>query len=185
MEMSKIVKVIEDLESRLAALRRLVDPEGLSPAPTAGKRGRKKRDPDAPKREPNNWIKFTQRVRGVLKDNDAEIKMAKHFMKFAKHVQANPEGVDITDEEILKSRKSWAPPADGEGSSEEETGASSSAEAGGAAEPAKRGRKPMTDEEKAAAKATREAKKSDHVIAETPSTANVTTAVKKVVKKKE
>jgi hypothetical protein len=150
-ELSKIVKVIEELEGRLATLRKLVDPEGLAPPSSASKRGRKKRvrDPDAPKREPNAWIKFTQRVRAVLKENGEEIKMAKHFMKFKKAVQEEDGGVDFTDEQILEMRRGWEPPAEDEAPAPAPTTETPSAEK-------KRGRKPMTEEQKAAARASRE-----------------------------
>ncbi len=179
LEMSAVLKVIQDLESRLAALRRLVDPEGLSPAPASAKKQRRKKDPDAPKREPNAWIKFTQHVRTVLKEGDAEIKMAKHFMKFAKHVQTEL-GAEATAAQILETRKTWEPPAAGEESGDS---SASSAEEGGAASgaAAKRGRKPMTDEQKAAAKEAREeAKKKEALSAAEESAA----AKKKVVAKK-
>lgn len=155
LEMSAVLKVIQDLESRLAALRRLVDPEGLAPAPAAGKKQRRKKDPDAPKREPNAWIKFTQHVRTVLKEGDAEIKMAKHFMKFAKHVQAEAGG-EATAEQILAMRRGWEPPAAGEESGDSSASSAEESVSGAEKAPAKRGRKPMTDEQKAAAKAARD-----------------------------
>lgn len=156
MELSKILKVVEDLEARLASLRKLVDPDGTHAPPEKRKRRQKKeKDPNAPKREPNAWIKFTQRVRTVLKENGEEIKMAKHFMKFAKEVQP-AEGEEISDEAILERRRGWEPPAAG---SESEAEVAEATDASGAAptEEKKRGRKPMTEEQKAEAKAKREA----------------------------
>lgn len=154
MELSKIVKVIEDLEARLTSLRKLVDPDGTHTPPEKRKRRQKKeKDPNAPKREPNAWIKFTQRVRTVLKENGEEIKMAKHFMKFAKEVQP-AEGEEISDAVILERRRGWEPPAAG---SESEAEVAEATDASAPVEEKKRGRKPMTDEQKAEAKAKREA----------------------------
>lgn len=178
LEMSAVLKVIQDLESRLAALRRLVDPEGLSPAPAAGKKQRRKKDPDAPKREPNAWIKFTQHVRTVLKEGDAEIKMAKHFMKFAKHVQAEAGG-EATAEQILAVRRGWEPPAAGEENGDSSASSAEESVSGAEKAPAaKRGRKPMTDEQKAAAKAARDEASAASAAEETAS------KKKKVVAKK-
>ena len=179
MELSKILKVVEDLEARLASLRKLVDPDGThAPAEKVKRRQKKEKDPNAPKREPNTWIKFTQRVRTVLKENGEEIKMAKHFMKFAKEVQP-AEGEEISDAAILEKRRGWEPPVAGSESEAEATDAS-----GGLAGEKKRGRKPMTEEQKAEAKAKRDAA----VTAEATAAASESEAVgaikKKIVAKK-
>ena len=56
------------LEAKMVALEAKVEALEASVAKTAKSSSSKKaKDPDAPKREPNWWIKATQRVRGILK----------------------------------------------------------------------------------------------------------------------
>lgn len=160
------------LEAQVAALRGTLGGEAVG-APVKKKRGPKPRAPDAPKREPNDWIKFTMRVRGILKADGTEFKMAKHTMAFCKHLK-DAVGAAATDEQIRGQRTGWEPPAAEETSSagteelrEEMRAAGKAAIAAGADVDAalqevvekRRGRKPMTEEQKAAAKAAREAKK--------------------------
>lgn len=170
--MSAVLETIKDLETRLSALRKLVEGGAKTKKP------KKERDPDAPKREPNDWIKFTQRVDGLLKGADKSFKRVADSKKFAAHLKKGKTYAEWTDEAILAERETWAPPA-AEDAASVGTAEVGSAEipteakpAGGAAAEAKaaepesdaesdgkkRGRKPMTAEQKAAAKAEREAK---------------------------
>lgn len=163
-EMKKLIdtvlamrKQMASLESQLATLTGVE----LPPAGKRGRKARKPRDPDAPKREPNDWIKFTQRVRELLKEKDLGFKMAKHGLAFAKSLKEVYPEYTCDDKQILAARKTWVPPVAAEESAAEETAAeTSAAEETGDDAPKKRGRKPMTDEQKAEAKAAREAKKS-------------------------
>jgi hypothetical protein len=159
------------LEAQVAALRGTLGGEAAAPAKK--KRGPKPRAPDAPKREPNDWIKFTQRLREALEAGDSKFKMAKHTMAFAKHVK-NSVGMEATAEQILAARGSWEPPAAevagsvGTDELREELRAAGKAaiESGADIDAAlqevvekRRGRPAMTAEQKAAAKAERAAKK--------------------------
>ncbi len=168
-EMSTVLETIKDLETRLSALRKLVEGGAKTKKP------KKERDPDAPKREPNDWIKFTQRVDGLLKGADKSFKRVADSKKFAAHLKKAKVYAEWTDDAILAERETWTPPAVEEkdaasvGSAEVGTAevpteakadaADAGAESGSESDSKKKpGRKPMTAEQKAAAKATREAK---------------------------
>ena len=165
-EMKKLIDTVLAMRKQMASLEaQLATLTGVE-LPPAGKRGRKARkprDPDAPKREPNEWIRFTQRVRELLKENDLGFKMAKHGMAFAKSLKAAFPEYGCDDKQILAARKKWPPPVS---SGEESAADATDAELTTAAEesatddgPKKRGRKPMSAEQKAEAKAAREAAK--------------------------
>jgi hypothetical protein len=197
--MKNIIAAVAELESRLSALKSLVGGGGAgggAPAAAPTKKSRKARDPAAPKKEPNAWIKFSMRVRALLKENGQEFELAKHMMSFTKHLK-DTVGMDVDDAGILAARASWEPLSDDdvekhreamrelgkkvmdEGGdvdaaikayAEEHLGArtlpgaaaavpaDSASAASGGSEKKKPGRKPMTEEQKAAAKAEREAK---------------------------
>lgn len=160
-----------------------------SSAPAKGKRGtRKPRDPDAPKKEPNDWIKFTSRVRSVLAPQmeDGKKVAPKAVTQVSSALKDASLMTSATDAQIIAAYKNWLanPPAvskmvaagrdkkskkskgdASDGSSDGSSVASSSksapapAPAEASADGKKKGRKPMTDEQKAAAKAKRDAKK--------------------------
>ena len=159
--LASVLENIRDMETRLAALRELVGGEaGAVLSGEGGKRGRKRRvkkerDPNAPKREANVWIKFTQLVDSTLKEGGVAFKRVADSKKFAKHLK-DKKGYEEWDAgSILEARKGWESWA----TVEEEIASEGAAESGAPTEEKKRGRKPMTDEQKAAAKAAREAKK--------------------------
>ncbi len=174
------------------ALRDVIGGKNLdvsSSAPAKGKRGsRKPRDPDAPKKEPNDWIKFTSRVRSVLgpQMEDGKKVAPKAVTQVASSLKDASLMPSATDEQIIAAYKNWLanPPAvskmaaegrdkkskksKGDASSDGSSVASSSksdaapAKADETSAPAdgkKKGRKPMTDEQKAAKKKERDAKK--------------------------
>lgn len=173
-DLSTILDSIKDLESRLAGLKSLV-----SQAAKGKKRAKKERDPDAPKREPNDWIKFTQRVDTLLKGAEKSFHRVADSKKFASHLKGKKTFDEWTDEEILAEREIWTPPPTEQAPSEPLTSSTAEEavppsaekenESSGEAEKKKPGRKPMTEEEKAAAKAKREAKKSAAAAAATES----------------
>ncbi len=159
-----------------------------SSAPAKGKRGsRKPRDPDAPKKEPNDWIKFTSRVRSVLgpQMEDGKKVAPKAVTQVSSALKDASLMPSATDAQIIAAYKNWLanPPAvskmvsegrdkkskkskgdstvsSGDGSSVASSkSAPAPAPADASADGKKKGRKPMTDEQKAAAKAKRDAKK--------------------------
>lgn len=180
-ELKTVLETIAAMEAQLVGLRKQLGDAGGGKA----KKERKPRDPDAPKREPNEWIKFTLRVDAALKAAEQGFKRVAEGKQFAAHLKSQKAYAEWTDEEILAQRATWTPPvkavpepeSGGESESEElraelrEVGkaalaagedvdaalAAAAAKKLGADGEKKRGRKPMTAEEKAAAKAAREA----------------------------
>lgn len=88
------------------------------------KKPKKERDPDAPKRESNDWIKFTQRARALLKkegfDTGVEVtqfcgelkeKMPKKSTTDSKgNSKETPDYESLSDEAILSARRAWVKP---------------------------------------------------------------------------
>ena len=64
--MSAIMQTIATLETQLNELKASLASSGSFPI-TPVKKAKKEKDPGAPKKEANVWIKFTQRVGGLLK----------------------------------------------------------------------------------------------------------------------
>ncbi len=101
----------------IEALRDTLGGTGFSAsAPVKGKRGPKKeKDPDAPKREPNDWIKFTSRVRSVLATEMEEGKKVapKAVTQTASSLKEAGLMGSATDEQIRAAYKEWLanPPA--------------------------------------------------------------------------
>ena len=82
------------------------------------KRAKKERDPDAPKKEPNDFIKFASHIRGVFTANleEADLKIAKS-VKCVTQVASALKEADLmgtaTDEQIVDAFAEWRanPPA--------------------------------------------------------------------------
>ena len=136
--MSADSKMIAVLKLELAALKGRVEllesqsmsaPEPAVPAKIKAKRTKKERDPDAPKGEPNAWIKFTSRVNVLLNENDAKLPGAeqKQFCSLlkdnllaelkklddTKKMLTEDDYASIDSEMILTERKSWVKPETG------------------------------------------------------------------------
>ena len=86
-----------------------------SEAPDAPKKAKKEKDPNAPKREPNEWIKFTSRVRvliskaieGELDDKGVQKKAhPKAVTQTASAFSASMRQI-ATDEQILSAYQLW------------------------------------------------------------------------------
>ena len=121
-------------EAEMAALKARVElleetrPEAVEePVKKAAKKAPKKeRDPDAPKKEPNSWIKFTARVNEVLNENEAKLPGAeqKQFCSSLKDALLEELGKDkkdkltaedyesISAETILSKRETWVKPTE-------------------------------------------------------------------------
>lgn len=105
-EVAKVLEVISNLEARLAELRGLLAAKGEK-----GKKAKKVRDPNKPKREPNAWIRFTQRVEGILRAAEkgcGSATMSKQFCKFLKDKKPYAEWLD---EQVLEEWDTWEPPS--------------------------------------------------------------------------
>ena len=152
------------------------------------KKAKKERDPDAPKKEANNWIKFTSRVREVLKtegfSTGVEVTQFCRTLKEAlpTHEVENAAGKTVTepdysaisDEEILAKRRSWVKPEHSEqelagkskrkGSVSGSEASDSASEAGDKPKEEKKKRQ-WSEEAKASAAAKRAAKKAEKAAA--------------------
>ena len=180
-----VAEAIRDALAGKLDLSAVASAASSTPAAKA-KRAKKERDPDAPKKEPNDWIKFTSRVREVLTAaaTDGKKLHPKAVTQTASALKAADLMGTATDAQIQAAYADWLanPPAvskqEAEGKSKRSKAGSdasstaSSSSAGDAAPVAevaapkkKGGRKPMTDEQKAAAKVKRDAKKAEVVTA--------------------
>lgn len=88
-----------------------------SAAPTKGKRAKKSKDPNAPKKPANDWIKFTSRVRSVIATQMTDGK--KPVPKAVTQVSASLKDASLmpsaTDAQIIAAYQNWLanPPAVG------------------------------------------------------------------------
>ncbi len=92
-----------------------------APAKAGGKKEKKpkkERDPDAPKKEAYDWIKFTQRVRALLETSEGK-KLGVEVTQFCGELKAKlpkkdgtekPDYSAIEDEAITAAYKSWEKP---------------------------------------------------------------------------
>jgi hypothetical protein len=119
--MSADSKMIAVLKSEMATLRARVEmleeQRSEMPAPAAQankekkeKKPKKERDPNAPKREPNVWIKFTTRVNEILKENEMSMPGAEQKQFSSSLKEKNADYDSWTLESILAERQSWVKP---------------------------------------------------------------------------
>jgi len=93
----------------LAALSGKAAPSAPSSSAPSIKKAKKEKDPDAPKKEPNDWIKFTSSVRAALKA--ANIKTGVEVTQFCGMLKAkNADYSSWTSELILAEHSSWERP---------------------------------------------------------------------------
>ena len=161
-----LLRTIASLQAELSNLQSALGVEGVTLAPTKGAKAKKVKDPNAEPKEPNVWIKFTQRVGTLIKEAHPENKspatLGKQFCSFLKEQKA----YDLwADDEILTAFTSWAPP---ETSKMEAAGKTKKAKSDSASESGsvtdasekKRGPKgPLSEEAKAARREKMAAKK--------------------------
>lgn len=153
-------------------------PVAVAASGKKAKKEKKLKDPNAPKKEPNAWVNFTQHVRSVLLAAGCELKgfVGQQYCSVLKAklplLDANEKGKQepdysaVSDEDIVSGFKSWTPPEQSK-AAVERSSKPSSAEvspvavsvpvAPAAAE--KKARKPQSEETKAAAAAKRAATK--------------------------
>ena len=123
--MSKTVSLTLNVaQADLPALMALAAKSGVSINTVASKKEKKEKDPDAPKKEPNDWIVFTQRARKALETGGLKPGFAvqqycsslKEALPMLSVTDANgkekqvPNYASISDEEILARFKSWTAP---------------------------------------------------------------------------
>ncbi len=102
-------KPLADIAASVAA--------GAAKAGKKEKKPKKERDPSAPKKEPNEWIKFTQRVRELLPLGPDGKKLGVIVTQFCGDLKEKlpkkedkPDYSAITDEAILAAWSSWEKP---------------------------------------------------------------------------
>ena len=148
-----LLRTIASIQTELASLQSALGVEGVSFAPAKGAKAKKVKDPNAEPKEPNVWIKFTQRVGNLVKeahpDNKAPATIGKQFCSYLKEQKSYDQW---EDSEILEAFNSWAPP---EQSKMEITGKtkkieSSSASESGSVTSERKKRTPLSEEAKAA-----------------------------------
>jgi len=105
------------------------------------KKEKRVKDPNAPKKDPNAWVNFTQHVRSVLLAAGCELKgfVGQQYCSVLKAklplLEANEKGKQepdysaVSDEEIVSSFKSWTPPEQSKASVAKASKASSVASA--------------------------------------------------------
>jgi hypothetical protein len=166
--LNNVLRLEQELASALKSLKLAVGmdqiAEKLEQEPKE-KVKKQKKDPDAPKKEPNAWIKFTMRLSELLKAKEISLAVV-HQKSFASLLKKQ-DGVDlatISDEHILKELNAWTPPplkarASASASASTEASSSESASESGAEGKEKKARKPQSEETKAAAAIKRAATK--------------------------
>ena len=111
-------------QADLPALMALAAKSGVAISAAGGKGKALKKDPDAPKKEPNDWIVFTQRARkaleaGGLKPGFAVQQYCSSLKETLPLVSVTddkgkekkvPDYDSISDSELLSRFKSWTPP---------------------------------------------------------------------------
>jgi hypothetical protein len=187
-----LLRTIASLQSELASLQTALGAEGVTFAPIKGAKAKKVKDPNAEPKEPNVWIKFTQRVGALLKgaypDAKAPATVGKQFCSFLKEQKPYDEWVDA---DILEAFTSWTPPEQSKmelaGKTKKSSVASGSSDEGSvsdASAPAPKKRGPLSDEAKAARKEKMDAKKAGAAIAEVKANAAPSAAIAKAFKPK-
>lgn len=165
------------------------------------KKEKKVKDPNAPKKDPNAWVNFTQQVRSVLLAAGCELKgfVGQQYCSVLKAklplLEKNEKGKQepdysaISDEDIVNGFKNWTPPEQSKASVAKASKASSVASSVPSAEPSpvvapvaappstpageKKKRAPQSAETKAAAALKRAATKAAKAAAEAPAAAVV------------
>ena len=150
-----LLRTIASLQADLASLQSALGVEGVSFAPAKGSKAKKVKDPNAEPKEPNVWIKFTQRVGALIKeshpDNKAPATIGKQFCSYLKEQKPYDQWVDS---EILEAFTSWAPPEQSKmeiAGKTKKTESTSVSESGSVTSERKK-RAPLSDEAKAARK---------------------------------
>ena len=161
MSTAEFLEMITNMEAELARLKAALGVEGVVI----------KAAPVKEKKEPNVWIKFSQRVSTLLKEADIKTGAATVSKQFASSLK-DEKGYDWTDEAILAAWPTWTKPAEskmaaakreasGDEGSVKSAKASKAEPKASKAEPKeekpKAARKPHSEEAKAAAKAKRAA----------------------------
>ena len=150
MNTTEILYILSQMKSQLSQMNdQISHVEAMhGKKPTVPKEDRPKREMSAGMKA---WHEFNKRLDTLLAEKSVKFKRVAEAKQFASHLKKLK--TDWTDDEILEQRGTWEPPP----TETKVTELPSDAEDA----PKKAGRPKMTDEEKAAAKAAREVKKSE------------------------
>ena len=151
---SAMLSTLATLKKQIAALEQSLGAE------TPVKGSKAKKDPGAPKKEPNVWIKFTQRVGTLIKTAHPDAKgpatIGKQFCSFLKEQKAYDEWAD---EEILEAYDGWERPEVSKMEQAKSSKTSQASEEESESKSEKKPRKPQSEETKKAAALKRAATK--------------------------
>jgi len=104
MSSAALLAMIASIESQLNEMK-----TALGSATTKPK---KEKDPNAPPKEANVWIKFTQRVSALLKAANIDTGVATVSKQFASSLKDQKPYGDWTDAEIVAAWPTWTPPTE-------------------------------------------------------------------------
>ena len=148
----------------LSALSGKSVPSSSAPSTKKVKKEKKEKDPNAPKKEPNEWIVFTQKVREALKG--AGIKAGVEVTQFCGMLKSkNADYASWSSDAILVEHSGWKRPEVSKQAlaKSAEVSPTSATDA-----PAKKARKPQSEETKKAAAEKRAATKAAKSAASAP-----------------
>ena len=138
MSSAALLVMIASLESQLNEMKTAL---GSATKP------KKEKDPNAPPKEANVWIKFTQRVSALLKAANIDTGVATVSKQFASSLKDQKPYGDWTDAEIVAAWPTWAPPTESKMETKRKLSASSGDES--EKEPEKKPSKPRQQKAKA------------------------------------
>ena len=103
---------IVSLKAQVTGLQSLLAAKPVSAAPAKAVRAKKVKDPNAPPKERSAWGLFTDRVRGLLRENDYAGKaLGPECVQFCSSLkEENGVFASWTDEDILARRAAWSAP---------------------------------------------------------------------------
>jgi hypothetical protein len=107
-----MLKMIASMESQLNEMKIALGAEPGMVTVKPSKRTKKEKDPNAPAKEPNVWIKFTQRVSALLKAAEIDTGAAPVSKQFASSLKDEKPYGDWTDAQILAAWPKWTRPAE-------------------------------------------------------------------------
>jgi len=107
-----LLSSIAEIEQTIASMKAALGAEGVTLTAGKSKRVKKEKDPNAPKKEGNVWIKFTQRVSGLLKEAKIDTGAAPVSKQFAAALKGMKTYEEWTDADIVAAWSTWEKPAE-------------------------------------------------------------------------
>lgn len=107
-----LLAALSQIEKTIAQMKEALGASGESKPMSTPKKAKKEKNPDAPKKEANPWIKFTQRVSNLLKEAKIETGPATVSKQFASALKDQKAYEEWTDEAILAAWPTWEKPTE-------------------------------------------------------------------------